>query len=98
MSEGDGSEQQRYCTNCGAEIRPGTSFCISCGTPLTAGTQEPGTSHPGPSHSEPPPSEEPSPFDNLLLKIRGILNRVRGGFAGVDAGGIRRLPGRGGGW
>ncbi len=28
MSEGSG---QRYCGNCGAEIRSGTSFCVSCG-------------------------------------------------------------------
>ncbi len=31
MSEGSG---QRYCGNCGAEIRSGTSFCVSCGTSL----------------------------------------------------------------
>ncbi len=29
MPEGSGS--QRYCGNCGAEIRAGTSFCVSCG-------------------------------------------------------------------
>lgn len=28
MSEGSG---RRYCGNCGTEIKPGTSFCISCG-------------------------------------------------------------------
>ncbi len=28
MSEGSG---QRFCGNCGAEIRSGTSFCVSCG-------------------------------------------------------------------
>jgi hypothetical protein len=79
MPEGEGSEQQqRYCTNCGAEIRPGTSFCVSCGTPLTAGAQEP-----PPPHPEPPPSEGASPFDNLLLRVRRILNRARNGFAGV---------------
>jgi hypothetical protein len=30
VSEGPG-QQQRYCTNCGAEIRPGNTFCVSCG-------------------------------------------------------------------
>ncbi len=32
MSEGSG---QRYCRNCGAEIRSGTSFCVFCGASLT---------------------------------------------------------------
>jgi hypothetical protein len=36
VSEGPG-QQQRYCTNCGAEIRPGNSFCVSCGQRLDAG-------------------------------------------------------------
>jgi hypothetical protein len=35
VSEGSG-QQQRYCTNCGAEIRPGNSFCVSCGQRLDA--------------------------------------------------------------
>ena len=40
MSEGEGAEQQqRYCTNCGAEIRPGTSFCVSCGVSLVQGPE-----------------------------------------------------------
>lgn len=28
---GNSSQPQRYCTNCGAEVRSGTSFCVSCG-------------------------------------------------------------------
>jgi hypothetical protein len=34
VSEGPG-QQQRYCTNCGTEIRFGNAFCTSCGTLLT---------------------------------------------------------------
>ncbi len=37
MSEGSGS--QRYCGNCGAEVRSGTSFCVSCGQQV-AGNEE----------------------------------------------------------
>jgi hypothetical protein len=45
MSENRGSRQpQRYCRNCGAELRPGTAFCTSCGaglgpTPIASGPQ-----------------------------------------------------------
>lgn len=36
MSEGERPNQpQRYCTNCGAEIRSETSFCVSCGVALS---------------------------------------------------------------
>lgn len=47
MSEGEGPRQHRYCTNCGAEIRLGTKFCVSCGARLA---QEPVES--GPVYSE----------------------------------------------
>ncbi len=42
MSEGPERPQQ-YCTNCGAELRAGTSFCVSCGTraaPATPGNPQ----------------------------------------------------------
>lgn len=35
MSE-NSERPQRYCTNCGAEIRAGTGFCVSCGVALSA--------------------------------------------------------------
>lgn len=63
MSEGSG--QQRYCRNCGTEIRPGMSFCVSCGAPVTPVAGDPGPTNPGPT-----PSDEPSPFDNLMAWLR----------------------------
>lgn len=42
---------QRYCTNCGAQIRPGNAFCVSCGTALTPGTGQTGPHDPGPEPS-----------------------------------------------
>lgn len=63
MSEGSG--QQRYCRNCGTEIRPGMSFCVSCGAPVTPVAGGPGPTNPGPT-----PSDEPSPFDNLMAWLR----------------------------
>ncbi len=55
MSEGSGS--QRYCRNCGAEVRAGTQFCVSCGTTLD---QRP--TSPDPANSVPPP---PAPSRSL---------------------------------
>lgn len=37
MSEGT-ERPQRFCTNCGAAIRPGTDFCVACGVDLTSWT------------------------------------------------------------
>lgn len=35
MAEREGPEQpRRYCTSCGAEVRSGNTFCVSCGSPL----------------------------------------------------------------
>ena len=34
MGSADQSAPQRFCTNCGAEVRPGERFCGACGKPL----------------------------------------------------------------
>ena len=34
----DSGQLQRYCRQCGAEVRTGTRFCVSCGVALVAGT------------------------------------------------------------
>ncbi len=39
MSEGT-NQPQRYCTNCGAEIRSDIRFCVSCGTSLVRESEE----------------------------------------------------------
>ncbi len=42
MSENSG---QRYCGNCGAKLRVGTSFCVSCGTSLAPKPDPPASSY-----------------------------------------------------
>ena len=91
MSEETG--QQRYCGSCGAEVRSGMTFCVSCGTPLAAASREPGLTNPGPT-----PSDEPSPFDNLLTWSRQAAGSLRGTFSGIGTDGIRGLPRRTLGW
>lgn len=90
MLENTGSERsQGNCANCGAEIRPGTAFCISCGAPLTPEPEEP-----GPTNPEQNPSEEQSPFDSLLVQLRGTVIRLREFISGSATDNLRRLPGR----
>ncbi len=91
MSEGSG--QQRYCGNCGAEIRSGMSFCVSCGAPVMPAAGGPGPTNPGPT-----PSDEPSPFDNLMAWLRQATERLRGTFSGHSTDDARRLSGRALGW
>lgn len=33
------ARQDHFCGNCGAEIRPGTAFCVSCGKRLVSETK-----------------------------------------------------------
>ncbi len=91
MSEESG--QQRYCRNCGSEIRSGMSFCVSCGTPVTPVAGDPGPTNPGPT-----PSDGPSPFDNLLISLRQATDRLRGTLSGLGTDGIGGLPRRALGW
>lgn len=61
----EGNEQpQRYCQNCGAEVRPGTSFCVSCGKSLF---QEPESS--SNTFEAPSPSGSTGSFSNTLRRV-----------------------------
>ncbi len=83
MSEGSGS--QRYCGNCGAEIRSGTSFCVSCGAELV---QEPARTNP--AHSVPPPPSSATSFaDTLRERIQGLTERISNARS-TSAGGTLR--------
>src|SRR5215213_1106455 len=76
MSGDRNSEQpQRYCGNCGAEIRPDNAFCVSCGAPATPRAEESGPTHV--SSAGPP-----SPFDKLLTQLQQAVGRFREAFWG----------------
>ena len=66
----DNQPQQRFCTNCGQPLSPGTAFCVSCGTqvsppPTDAPVQYPAGAHPGypPTYVQTPPQAQ----DDQLL-------------------------------
>ena len=91
MSEREGSESpQRYCQNCGAEVRPGTSFCVACGASLV---QEPEGQ--GPTHSEPPlPPPSRSLADILRETFLGWSERFSEARSGSGRPTLNRLPHR----
>ncbi len=73
MSEGERPTQsRRYCTNCGAELREGTGFCVSCGTPVNRGAP----ASPGPDHSAPPPPTPPRSLSETLRESFSGLTRL----------------------
>lgn len=76
MSERE-PNQDRYCRNCGAELREGTSFCVSCGVPFTQVA--------GPS--APPPSEPPTSasFDSFVNAVREQFQGWRRRFSGSSS-------------
>lgn len=88
MSEG--TQPGRYCRNCGTEIRPGMTFCVSCGTPVTPVGGGPGPSSPG--------FDLPERMRSFLGDLRRSLWQSRDGLSGTFSGfgtdGIKRIPRR----
>ncbi len=73
MSEGERPNQpQRYCSNCGAEIRSDTRFCVSCGKQI-AGNEERIEANTRPTISAPNPrGSDLSGQDNVRLVLFGV--------------------------
>ena len=69
MSEGF-EQPQHYCRNCGAEVRPGTQFCVPCGVSLV---REPSGSDEAHSASPPPTPPQLSLADSLKDAMLGSL-------------------------
>src|SRR5215211_3501127 len=89
MSEHMDSERQGYCTNCGAEIRPGNAYCVSCGAPLTTGARQPGADEAGPG----PPGRSGDPAGGFGRGLRGMPYRARRWFGGLPLSGQAALAG-----
>ncbi len=81
MSEGS----QRYCGNCGTEIRSGIRFCVSCGKPVN---REPASS--SPDNPVPPPSTPSRSFvDTLRETFRGLTERFSNASSSSAGGTLR---------
>lgn len=97
MSENrDSSQPQRYCHNCGAEIKSGNSFCVSCGVRLDSQTRDTEAREGLPRTTDdiPPAGTEhpnPGPLNNdygagSKLGLGSLMERLgRLGFLGLLA-------------
>jgi hypothetical protein len=68
-------QPQRYCTNCGAEVRPNNSFCVACGASLRRGA---------------PPAGSKAVADDIGSQPRRIASGSGGPASGPKAGRLRR--------
>ncbi len=50
----EAGQSQRYCRNCGAEVRSGNAFCVSCGASIAAEGEWPGQAHSSSAHRQSP--------------------------------------------
>lgn len=78
MSEGT-SNQPRFCTNCGNQIRSETQFCVSCGASL-APNQEPTESRSIPSG--PSPSER---LGSIADSLKESIQRLKARFSAASS-------------
>jgi hypothetical protein len=51
-------QPERYCTNCGQELKPEDQFCTNCGMPVHRGARVPTTNADRPVSPLPPPTQE----------------------------------------
>jgi hypothetical protein len=72
----DSDQPQRFCTQCGAQVRSGTAFCSSCGAPLTTST---GSSE-DIADDSPPKSAGPG----LGAAVQALPNRAREFWSQLD--------------
>ncbi len=86
MSEGSG-QPQRYCGNCGTEIRSGISFCVSCGRPVNGGPASP-----GPDNPVPPPTPSRPLADTLKETFQGLTGRFSNARSASSGASLGRLP------
>lgn len=86
----DSEQPHKYCHTCGAELKLGSNFCVSCGKHLVPGPE--GLS----SASSAPPLSNPSPsfFDSAQEKLRGGLRRLRASSPNFNRGAPNRLLSR----
>ncbi len=90
MSEKErAGQQRRFCGTCGAEVRAGSAFCVSCGTRLVPGPEGEGTPHPD------PPSDGRSPLSGTIHEtLQRASERLRAASTGLDGTALRRVPER----
>ena len=82
----DNQPQQRFCTNCGQSLAPGTAFCVACGTPVGAPPAGAQQSYAPPSM---PSMQSPAQAQDDLL-----MAGLAAGFATDQTGQNRQQQGK----
>ena len=85
-----GTGPGRFCRGCGAPLRPGRTFCTSCGRPVAASATSPGS--PEPLAPDPGPAEWPARPAERTPERAG---RPDAGAGRPDAGAGRPVTGAG---
>lgn len=89
---------QRHCTNCGAALRAGTGFCVSCGVPVGVPSGQ-GSEHPRRAYSEPRSSTAIGSLSNSLQeKLEGLGQWFSGSRSILGTRDMRRILGRAVNW
>ena len=92
---GGAGQPQRFCTNCGAELRAGTGFCVSCGASVGGTPLGQGPEHPGGEYSEPRSSSATESLaDSLRGKLEGLRRWSSGSSSSLGTRDIRHIRNR----
>lgn len=78
-------QAKRYCTNCGAEVRSGTAFCVYCGMDLAPQTGDT-------TYIQSPPSSVRGSFvGGLRASLLSAIGWLQRSFSGLRAHDLRRV-------
>ena len=68
----DSEQPQKYCGTCGAQVRPGTAFCVSCGARLGAESQASEHTNPDPTPSRPASLASEGSFETATRRVKAL--------------------------
>ncbi len=91
MPQPENSEQpqQRFCRNCGAEVRQGSKFCVSCGVSLNPEPSGSSEAHSVPPPPTPPPSKSVTDtLEEAMLRLTRRFSNVSSGSGGTTGNGV----------
>lgn len=88
MPGSEEGQSQKYCTNCGAQVRTSNAFCVSCGASLSSGAESSGAADPDPTASR----GASSLIDDAKAWFGETKRRLGEAFSGVNWRVLREIP------